>query len=74
MNQSMKVCPICGESYAEPSAVSRSDNKTLICSSCGIREALEPLRAAGVMSEAHVEDLVKKNKKMYTEAYDHACG
>ena len=34
------VCPICGEDYSDPPAISRKDNKTEICSKCGIGEAL----------------------------------
>jgi len=34
------VCPICGEEYDAPPALSRTDGKTLICPDCGIREAL----------------------------------
>ena len=33
------VCPYCGEDYSEPPAISRKDNKTKICSKCGIGEA-----------------------------------
>lgn len=52
----MKTCPICGQSYSEPSAVSRADNTTLICSSCGIREAV-----AGLLKPKKVEEIVAKN-------------
>lgn len=34
------VCPICGEEYNAPPALSRADGKSLICPDCGIREAL----------------------------------
>ena len=44
----ISVCPRCGHSYCEPPALSREDNKTLICPDCGTREALETL---GVKSE-----------------------
>ena len=33
-------CPKCGRYYSEPPAISRKDNKTEICSMCGIREAI----------------------------------
>ena len=36
----IRVCPLCGNSYAEPPALSRTDNETLICPDCGIRQAL----------------------------------
>ena len=56
----MRICPICGEEYKEPPAVSRRDNVTEICSSCGIREAV-----SGFMKSEDVEELVQKNKEMY---------
>ena len=36
-----KKCPRCGKIYTEHPAISRTDNKTEICSHCGIEEALE---------------------------------
>lgn len=56
----MKTCPICGQSYSEPSAVSRLDNRALICSSCGIREAV-----AGLLKPEDIEEIVAKNKELY---------
>ena len=35
-----KVCPKCKQKYSQPSAIYRIDNKTNICPTCGIREAL----------------------------------
>lgn len=34
------ICPICGEIYYEFPALSRRDNKTKICTDCGVIEAL----------------------------------
>ena len=34
------VCPFCGKTYQSHPALSRTDNTTLICPDCGIREAL----------------------------------
>ena len=36
-------CPQCGKEYKAVPALSRSDNRTLICPDCGIREALAGL-------------------------------
>ena len=36
----ISVCPRCGQAYHEHPALSRLDNKTLICPDCGTREAL----------------------------------
>ena len=39
----IRVCPLCGKTYAEPPALSRTDNDTLICPDCGTRQALESI-------------------------------
>ena len=39
----MAVCPLCGRTYHGAPALSREDNKTLICPDCGTREALDTL-------------------------------
>lgn len=35
-----KVCPRCGNTYIDYPAISRKDNKTEICTTCGQAEAL----------------------------------
>lgn len=37
----MKVCPRCGVEYDGFPAISRFDNKTDICSHCGVEEGLQ---------------------------------
>ncbi len=39
----LRICPRCGHSYVNPPALSRTDNRTLICPDCGTREALESI-------------------------------
>lgn len=39
------VCPKCNSEYYEPPALSREDNSTNICPSCGIREAFQSIAA-----------------------------
>lgn len=39
----IRLCPKCGRKYEGYSALSRVDNKTNICSDCGIREALQSI-------------------------------
>ena len=39
----IRICPRCGKAYHGSPALSRADNKTLICPDCGIREALESI-------------------------------
>ena len=43
-----RVCPLCGKTYCEHPALSRTDNETLICPDCGIRQALDSI---GIGSE-----------------------
>ena len=38
------VCPICGNDYSDHPAISRRDNKTRICSNCGLHEALSDFK------------------------------
>jgi len=38
-----RVCPLCGCTYTEASALSRTDNETLICPDCGTRQALQSI-------------------------------
>ena len=44
----IRVCPLCGQTYGEAPALSRTDNETLICPDCGTRQALESI---GVSAE-----------------------
>lgn len=39
-NYKVRICPICGKAYTGQPAISRRDNKTLICPDDGTREAL----------------------------------
>ena len=39
----IRVCPLCGKAYAEPPALSRTDNETPICPDCGTRQALDSI-------------------------------
>ena len=39
----IRVCPLCGKTYGEDPALSRTDNETLICPDCGTRQALESI-------------------------------
>ena len=38
-----RVCPLCGCTYTEAPALSRTDNETLICPDCGTRQALQSI-------------------------------
>lgn len=41
--ETTRVCPRCGQTYTRRPALSRADNKTLLCPDCGTREALESI-------------------------------
>ena len=41
MTMNERTCPVCGQTYTAPPALSRKDNSTEICPTCGLREALE---------------------------------
>lgn len=60
----IKCCPRCNKTYTSPSAVSRVDNKTLICPDCGTREALETI---GVSSEEQdkILDTIHRSTRNY---------
>lgn len=55
----MKTCPKCGKNYKAPSAISRVDNKTPICPTCGTREALEGLGINNDEIEKIIETIPK---------------
>ena len=53
--QQSKICPLCGQKYTEPPAISRADNATEICPQCG---TLEALKAAGINPELQADIMV----------------
>lgn len=50
-------CPLCGEVYYAHGAISRTDNKTLICPDCGIRESLASIGCTPDEQE-HILELI----------------
>lgn len=40
-NKSKKICPICKKVFYDYPAISRKDNKTLVCSECGMNEIMD---------------------------------
>ncbi len=59
-----RKCPRCGKEYRGVPALSRQDNKPLICSDCGTRESLESLgvgkeeqnKIIGIIHENYIAD------------------
>lgn len=57
----IKIFPRCGNAYHGAPALSRADNKTLICPDCGTREALDSL---GVKSDEQEQILDAIHRSM----------
>lgn len=54
----MKICPKCGRSFDRLLALSRTDNKTMICDECGTKEALD---SAGLPAGDPVREYILKD-------------
>lgn len=60
------TCPICGQEYTGAPAISREDNKTLICPDCGTRQALAAIGvqdAEPVIARIHEYEAHKARKE-----------
>ncbi len=57
----LRVCPLCGKTYAEPPALSRTDNETLICPDCGTRQALESI-GIGPEEQEKILDIIHRTR------------
>lgn len=55
-----RSCPICGQTFTERPAVSRTDNYTLICPDCGTRQALASLGVDPEEQNAIIEIIHEK--------------
>ncbi len=60
----MKQCPKCHKSFERLLAVSRIDNKTMICDDCGTLEALEsiPQRMLSPQERTKISVMATGNK------------
>lgn len=54
----MKKCPKCGRGFKRLLAVSRTDNKTMVCDECGVREALEYSLSCGALTPQEYAEIV----------------
>lgn len=54
------ICPKCGKEYIGVPALSRTDNETMICPDCGIRESLETL-GLPVSEQDKILDVIHKH-------------
>ena len=60
-----RICPECGQVYRSVPAVSRKDDKTLICPDCGTLQALESI---GVSREERLKILEIIHNYTYPKA------
>lgn len=52
----IRLCPICKENYTGYPAISRKDNKTEICPTCGVRESFEAFLKYKESKDGQMED------------------
>ena len=64
MNQQPRICPICGQIYHEPPALSRTDGKTQICPDCGTREALDSIGVGNEEQEKIINTINQHTKNL----------
>lgn len=60
VNNMVKICPKCGQTYCGRPAISRTDNATPICPDCGTREALESI-GVSVEEQDKILEIIHKN-------------
>lgn len=57
-----RICPLCGKAYTAVPALSRTDNRTLICPDCGTRQALASM---GIKEEEQEKILEIMHKNVH---------
>ena len=55
-----QVCPICNREFGGIPALSRKDNKTLICYECSVRQALDDAFDSGIIVCDDKEELTSE--------------
>lgn len=58
----IRICPLCGKTYSDPPALSRTDNETLICPDCGTRQALESI-GVGADEQDKILDTIHRSRQ-----------
>lgn len=57
------ICPKCKKEFSNPPAISRVDNKTPICSECGVREAIADFEPDKEKAEKLIEAILEYEKR-----------
>ena len=75
MNKTMsekitRTCPICGQRYTAPPALSRRDNKTYICPDCGMMDALAAMPRGESPAERTRKAVYATGKKWAIENFE----
>ena len=58
------ICPKCGNAYHGAPALSREDNRTLICPDCGTREALKSIGVEPDEQEEIIETIHRCSREI----------
>lgn len=65
-----RICPLCGQAYTDPPALSRKDNETDICPDCGMMEALTAIPRQIGPAERTRRAVYATGNKWATENFD----
>ena len=67
-------CPKCGKEYDRLLALSREDNKTMICDDCGVMEALAAAGFPGNIVRETMEQIRNRSPQERTRAAVYGTG
>ncbi len=56
----MEICPLCGRTYHDIPALSRTENETLICPDCGTRQALASI-GVGIEEQDSIIEIIHRS-------------
>lgn len=59
----IRICPLCGKTYSDPPALSRTDNETPICPDCGTRQALESISVSADEQEKIIDTIHRSRQQ-----------
>lgn len=67
--KTQRKCPICGKTYTERPAISRTDDTTPICPECGMRQALATLN----IPSTEIDMIINAEKEYRETNYNTHC-